>query len=81
MLLNVLNPQVVVVGGELAAAGEPLLDAIRAGVAADALPAAAASARVVAGVLGDRAHVLGAIALVVSESDRVLPARMAAAPA
>jgi predicted NBD/HSP70 family sugar kinase len=79
MLLNVLNPQLVVVGGELAGAGDLLLDGVRARVGAEALPAAAETARVVAGVLGDRAQVLGAIALVVSEADRALPARVAAA--
>jgi len=79
MLLNVLNPQLVVVGGELAGAGDLLLDGVRARVGAEALPASAEAARVVAGVLGDRAQVLGAIALVVSEADRALPARVAAA--
>jgi predicted NBD/HSP70 family sugar kinase len=79
MLLNVLNPQLLVVGGELAGAGDLLLDGVRARVGAEALPAAAETAHVVAGVLGDRAQVLGAVALVVSEADRALPARVAAA--
>ena len=45
---------------------------------AAALPSAAEAAGVVAGVLGDRAQVLGAIALVVSEADRAFPTRLAA---
>jgi predicted NBD/HSP70 family sugar kinase len=71
-LLNVLNPELIVVGGDLAAAGDLLLDGVRESIRRAALPAAAASARLVAGVLGDRAQVLGAVALVVSESDRTL---------
>lgn len=71
-LLNVLNPEVVLVGGELAAAGDLLLDGVRSSVERSALPAAAACARLSAGVLGDRAQVLGALALVVSGADRTL---------
>jgi predicted NBD/HSP70 family sugar kinase len=77
-LLNVLNPELVVVGGELAGAGDLLLDGVRESISRAALPAAAGSARLVAGVLGDRAQVLGAVALVVSEADRstLLPESM-----
>jgi predicted NBD/HSP70 family sugar kinase len=76
-LLNVLNPELVVVGGELAGAGDLLLDGVRESISRAALPAAG-SARLVAGVLGDRAQVLGAIALVVSEAARstLLPESM-----
>jgi predicted NBD/HSP70 family sugar kinase len=68
MLLNVLNPELVVVGGELAAAGDLLLDGVRESLRRAALPAAPVAARVVAGTLGDRSEVLGAIALVVSDA-------------
>jgi predicted NBD/HSP70 family sugar kinase len=71
-LLNVLNPELIVVGGELAAAGDLLLEGVRESISRAALPAAAGSARLVAGILGDRAQVLGAVALVVSEADRTL---------
>jgi predicted NBD/HSP70 family sugar kinase len=71
-LLNVLNPELLVVGGDLAAAGDLLLDGVRESVARAALPEASRGAEVVAGVLGDRAQVLGALALVVSEADRAL---------
>src|SRR5204862_227673 len=54
-LLNVLNPELVVMGGDLAAAGELLLDGVRESVGRAALPEAAQTAEVVAGVLGDRA--------------------------
>jgi glucokinase-like ROK family protein len=77
-LLNVLNPELLVVGGDLAGAGDLLLDGVRESVGRAALPEAARRAEVVAGVLGDRAQVLGALALVVSEADRIFPTRFVA---
>jgi glucokinase-like ROK family protein len=77
-LLNVLNPELLVVGGDLAGAGDLLLDGVRESVSRAALPEAARRAEVVAGVLGDRAQVLGALALVVSEADRIFPTRFVA---
>jgi predicted NBD/HSP70 family sugar kinase len=71
-MFNVLNPQRLVVGGDLAAAGDLLLDGVRSSVRLAALPAAADAARVVAGVLGERAQVLGALALAVGEADAAL---------
>jgi predicted NBD/HSP70 family sugar kinase len=71
-LMNVLNPELFVVGGHLGRAGDLLLAGVRESVARAALPETARGAEVVAGVLGDRAHVLGALALVVSEADRIL---------
>jgi predicted NBD/HSP70 family sugar kinase len=71
-VFNVLNPQRLVVGGDLAAAGDLLLDGVRSSVRLAALPAAADAARVVAGVLGDRAQVLGALALAAGEADAAL---------
>ena len=72
-LLNVLNPEMLIVGGDLAAAGDLLLDGMRESVARAALPETSRGAQLVAGVLGERAQVLGALALVVSEADRALP--------
>jgi predicted NBD/HSP70 family sugar kinase/DNA-binding transcriptional ArsR family regulator len=71
-LMNVLNPELFVLGGHLGAAGDLLLDGVRESVARAALPETSRRATLVAGVLGDRAHVLGALALVVSEADRML---------
>jgi predicted NBD/HSP70 family sugar kinase len=71
-MFNVLNPQRLIVGGDLAAAGDLLLDGVRSSVRLAALPAAADAARVVAGVLGDRAQVLGALALAVGEAGAAL---------
>jgi predicted NBD/HSP70 family sugar kinase len=70
-LVNAVNPALVVVGGELAAVGEPLLDGIRASIERYALPAAAAALEVVPGVLGERAEVLGAVALVIGDTERL----------
>ena len=71
-VFNVLNPQRLVVGGDLAAAGDLLLDGVRSSVRLAALPAAAEAARVVAGVLGERAQVLGALALAVGQAGAAL---------
>src|SRR3954453_4276815 len=73
MLVNVLNPELLIVGGDLSEAGDLLLDGVRESLNRSALPTAAQAATVVAGTLGDRAEVLGAIALVLSEADRDHP--------
>jgi predicted NBD/HSP70 family sugar kinase len=78
-LTNVLNPELLIVGGHLAAAGDLLLDGMRESIARAALPETSRNAQLVAGVLGERAQVLGALALVVSEADRALPTRLALA--
>src|SRR3954452_9013946 len=69
-LVNVLNPELLIVGGDLADAGDLLLDGVRESLERAALPTIVAGATVVAGSLGDRAEVLGAIALVLSEAER-----------
>jgi glucokinase-like ROK family protein len=76
-LVNTVNPALVVVGGELSAAGEPLLDGIRASIERYALPAASDALEVVPGVLGDRAEVLGAIAHVITDTERLSSAHLA----
>jgi predicted NBD/HSP70 family sugar kinase len=77
-VVNVLNPELVVVGGELAAAGEALLDPIRVTIRRHSLVGAATTAKVIAGVLGDRAEVLGAAALILARSPAALAERMRA---
>src|SRR2546430_1280807 len=66
-LCNVLNPSRVVLGGDLAEAGELELGPMRESVARYAIPSAARQLSVVPGGLGARAEVLGALALVLSE--------------
>jgi predicted NBD/HSP70 family sugar kinase len=68
-LCNLLNPQRVIIGGSLSAAGNVLLDPIRASIERCALPMAAATADVVAGELGNRATALGALSLVFRKVD------------
>lgn len=67
-LCNLLNPRRVILGGDLADAGELVLAPIRDSVARYAIPSAARQLSVVPGTLGGRAEVLGALALVMSEA-------------
>ena len=62
-LCNSLNPEAIVVGGVLGVAGTPLVEGIRESVDRYAQPGTADAVRVVAGELGERAEVLGALAL------------------
>ncbi len=57
--VNVFNPEVVVVGGGLARAGELLLEPARRVVAERALPAAREFVRVTLAVLGPEAGLIG----------------------
>ena len=67
-LCNLVNPASIVGGGDLAAAGDLLLDPLRESVARQAIPGAVAGMDIVVGELGDRAEVLGALALALNES-------------
>ena len=58
-LCNQFNPERIVVGGELALAGDLLLDPMRESIRRYAIPAAAEDLTVVAGALGDRAELWG----------------------
>jgi predicted NBD/HSP70 family sugar kinase len=78
-MCNQFNPERVVVGGELAATGDLLLEPLRDAVRRYALPAAADAVTIMAGDLGDRAEMLGALVLVVGQSDRALSGRVRAA--
>lgn len=69
-LCNILNPECVIVGGDMSAAGNVLLDPIRDVVRRTAIPSAVGDLEIVPGVLGERAEMLGALALVMHESDR-----------
>jgi predicted NBD/HSP70 family sugar kinase len=78
-LCNQLNPELIVIGGELAQTGPLLLDPLRESIVRYAIPAAAEDVRVVTGELGERAELLGALVLVLGRSDRALTSRLAAA--
>jgi predicted NBD/HSP70 family sugar kinase/biotin operon repressor len=68
---NVFNPEMVVVGGDLGEVGDLLLDPMREAVGRYAIAPAAADAQVVAGELGERAQVLGALALAILQSEHL----------
>jgi predicted NBD/HSP70 family sugar kinase len=65
-LCNVVNPERVVVGGDLAAAGDVFLDPLRAAMPRYAV-CSVASTPVVAAETGERAEVLGALVLAVEQ--------------
>jgi predicted NBD/HSP70 family sugar kinase len=77
-LCDLLNPEAIVVGGDLAVAGEPFLAAIRQVIDRRALPAAARAVDVRPAELGNRAEVLGALALVIGNTERLRSAGLAA---
>jgi glucokinase len=61
--VNIFNPEVIVVGGGVLAAGEMVLEPARAEVAARALPPSRDNVRVVAAHYGSEAGMIGAAAL------------------
>ena len=61
-LINCLNPAAVVLGGELGSAGEPLVAGVRESVDRHAGQAGAGAVEVLAGRLGAKAELLGAVA-------------------
>ncbi len=67
-VVNLLNPDLVVVGGEMARAGELLLDSVRIGLRRHALDTAAATL-VAASELGERASLVGAILLAADRTE------------
>jgi predicted NBD/HSP70 family sugar kinase len=76
-LCNLLNPAAVIVGGELSLAGGALLDGVREEIDRYALPGIAKAVEVRAGVLGERAEVLGALAVVIADTARLRSAGLA----
>jgi predicted NBD/HSP70 family sugar kinase len=69
-LCNLFNPERIVVGGSLGAAGEVLLGPLREAVRRRVIPSAVEDVEIVPGVLGDRAELLGAVALVLKEKEQ-----------
>jgi predicted NBD/HSP70 family sugar kinase/biotin operon repressor len=74
---NVLNPAAIIVGGELSAAGAPLLDGIRESIDRYAQPAIARVVTIEPGALGERAEVLGALATIIGDTERLRSAGLA----
>jgi predicted NBD/HSP70 family sugar kinase/biotin operon repressor len=67
-LCNLVNPERIVVGGSLGQAGALLLDPLRESVSLRAIPSAGEDVQIVPGELGERAELLGAVALVLQEA-------------
>jgi len=68
-ICNLVNPELVIVGGDMIVAGDLLVEAVRDGLAQTSIPAVRNDVRVVAATLGDRAELLGAIGLAIGEAD------------
>ncbi|MGD9528391.1 ROK family protein [Pseudonocardia sp.] len=62
-LCNLVNPEMIIVGGELAQAGDLLLAPMRQVIARCGVPSAVDGIRLTTATLGARAHVLGGITL------------------
>jgi predicted NBD/HSP70 family sugar kinase len=74
---NLLNLDRIIVGGDLAEAGDVLLEPMRAAIERHALPVASACVDVVPAQLGELAGALGGVALVFREGDRLRPGQAA----
>jgi predicted NBD/HSP70 family sugar kinase len=77
MVCNVVNPELVIVGGDLIVAGELLVAGVRTGIEQTTIPAVRHELSVVAATLGDRAELLGAVGLALSQADIEAVARVA----
>jgi predicted NBD/HSP70 family sugar kinase len=69
-LLNLLNPAIVVLGGEISSVGDLLLDPLRASVRKRALSTSMAETRIVTSALGNKAIAVGAATLVLQAALR-----------
>jgi predicted NBD/HSP70 family sugar kinase len=74
--VNLLNPQLVIIGGDLAVAGDVLLDPIRRAVQRRAVAPAASDVRITVGALAENAEVLGAAAIQLARAPEALAARL-----
>jgi predicted NBD/HSP70 family sugar kinase len=66
--VNAFNPAVIVIGGDLAQADEPLLAGVREIVYQRAVPLGTRSLRIVPSTLGDRAGVIGAAIMAIEHA-------------
>lgn len=72
-VVNLLNPSVIVLGGDMARAGELILQSVRMGLRRHALDPVAQTA-VTASSLGERASLLGALLLAAESTELLLDA-------
>ncbi len=73
VVTTLLDPEMVVVGGELARAGAALLDPLRETLQAETLRGTSGPVAVEAGQLGEQAEARGAVAMAVEASRVVVP--------
>lgn len=71
-LCNLLNPSMVVIGGDIVQAGSPLLESVRRVLQQVAVPSAVEHVRLAVSELGARAQVLGALAAVFQSDHNIL---------
>jgi predicted NBD/HSP70 family sugar kinase len=74
-MVTLLDPRLVIIGGDLACAGEALLDPIRRTVERYAMPTGHRKLDVVAGELSARAEVLGAAGMIINAAPDTLALR------
>ncbi|WP_431278902.1 ROK family transcriptional regulator [Leifsonia poae] len=67
-IANIINPEIVLIGGPLSGLGDTLLDPIRHGIMQNAIPAIGETTTLRMSSLGDRAESLGAAALVIQSA-------------
>lgn len=65
-MVNLLNPAVILVGGDVAEAGQQLLAGIRETVYQRSTALSTSELQIAAGTLGDRAGIIGAAALIIN---------------
>jgi len=74
MLANLINPSALVIGGDMAQAGEFLLESVRDGVRRHALASVSSTLTMSVSSLGDRSGVIGALLLALDHTELALPA-------
>ena len=77
-ICNTINPGIVVVGGDLSPAGDPLVFGIREAIDRYALPAAATPSPLPRERLGERAALVGALTLAIGDTERLPSTRLPA---
>jgi predicted NBD/HSP70 family sugar kinase len=70
MVTNLLNPGVILIGGDMSQAGELLLESARLGLRRHVL-AGTSTTPVLVAALGERASMIGALALAIDATDLV----------
>lgn len=78
-IANLINPEVIVIGGPLTGLGERMLHSVRRGLIRHAVPSVGESTTLVMSALGERAEALGAAALVLRHPTTQGPARQISA--